>query len=249
MLHAITFDLWDTLVVDDGDEPARAAQGLPPKPEARLRAFAAEVRAHHPHIPDEAARAALDAANARFKVAWRLHHRTPHLADRLRDAFGQLGIDPTPGFDTLVDHIAGMEVRTPPPPTPGVAAMLASLHGRYPLGIVSDAIVTPGAQLRELLERHDLLRYFSTFVFSDEVGAAKPDPAVFHAAAAGLGVSVQGIVHIGDREANDIAGPAAAGARSVLYTGAVDRGASNTQADAVCHDWAALADTLAALET
>ena len=29
MIQAVTFDFWDTLVIDDSDEPARAARGLP----------------------------------------------------------------------------------------------------------------------------------------------------------------------------------------------------------------------------
>ncbi len=31
-IRAITFDLWDTVFVDDSDEPKRADEGLAPKP-------------------------------------------------------------------------------------------------------------------------------------------------------------------------------------------------------------------------
>ena len=34
-LRAITFDLWDTIVHDDSDEPKRKAQGLKTKKEER----------------------------------------------------------------------------------------------------------------------------------------------------------------------------------------------------------------------
>ena len=47
MIRAITFDLWDTIVIDDSDEPKRAAQGLSSKPVARETLFIEEVRAHH----------------------------------------------------------------------------------------------------------------------------------------------------------------------------------------------------------
>jgi putative hydrolase of the HAD superfamily len=94
------------------------------------------------------------------------------------------------------------------------------------------------------------LRYFQAPVFSDEAGASKPSPAVFHAAARGLGVDVADIVHLGDREANDVAGPHGVGARAILYTGAVDRRAEagGTVADAVCGHWDELSDLLAHLE-
>ena len=35
MIKAVTFDLWDTMVVDESDEPKRAAQGLRSKRDER----------------------------------------------------------------------------------------------------------------------------------------------------------------------------------------------------------------------
>lgn len=247
MIAAITFDLWDTLVVDDSDETDRKALGLLPKPEARRAAFVAEIGRYHPDLATDVVEAAFEQANADFRHAWKVEHRTPPLADRLRDAYRHLGVEVTPGFWGLLHHLATMEVVHPPRPTDNVHACLEALHGRYPLGIVSDAIVTPGLQLRDLLAKHDLLKFFEHQVFSDEVGASKPDPLVFHAAAKGLGVPVEGILHVGDREANDIDGPIAAGAKSVLYTGAIDRGSDATRADIVCRDLADLPAQIAAL--
>ncbi len=40
MITGITFDFWDTIAVDDSDEPKRAARGLPTKSEARAQLFA-----------------------------------------------------------------------------------------------------------------------------------------------------------------------------------------------------------------
>jgi putative hydrolase of the HAD superfamily len=232
VVGAVTFDLWDTLVVDDSDEAVRRASGLPSKVEARSRAFVAEVRAWH-DVAEERARAALDAANEAFRHAWKVEHRTPHVADRLRDALARLDLAPTPGFDALVEAFASMEVVHPPRPCEGVVEALEALAGRCRLGIVSDAIVTPGSHLRRILEGHGLLRFFHAFVFSDEAGASKPSPRVFELAAEGLGVSPAALIHVGDREANDVAGPHGVGARAILYTGAVDRGADRTRADAV----------------
>lgn len=244
MVHAVTFDLWDTLVVDDSDEVARREAGLPAKPEARAQAFVAEVRAWH-DVPEAQVRAALEGANEAFRHAWKVEHRTPHVADRLRDAFARLGLAPTPGFDTLVDTFASMEIVHPPRACDGVVEALDALAGRYRLGIVSDAIVTPGSHLRQLLALHGLLRFFDTFVFSDEAGASKPSPRVFRLAAEGLGVAPEALVHVGDREANDVVGPHGVGARAILYTGAVDRGADRTRADAVARDLRELPGILA----
>jgi putative hydrolase of the HAD superfamily len=248
VIHGVTFDLWDTLVVDDSDEVARARMGLPTKKVARELAFADDVLRHHA-VERAAAVAAWGEATAWFQQQWKVEHRTPPVAARVDHALTRLGLGRTPGFDALVHELSTMEVEIPPDLVPGIKEALAELHGRWPLGIVSDAIVTPGWGLRELLRRYDLLRFFDHLVFSDAVGASKPAPAVFHAAAAGLGVPVTGLVHVGDREANDVAGPRAVGARAILITAAVDRGSDHTAADAVCRDAAELFDILTELES
>ena len=73
------------------------------------------------------------------------------------------------------------------------------------MGVISDTIHTNGRGLRHLLRQQGILQYFDYFVFSDEVGASKPSTAVFHQAALGLGLPPQQIVHVGDRESNDVA--------------------------------------------
>ena len=52
------------------------------------------------------------------------------------------------------------------------------------------------------------------------------------------------MVHVGDRESNDVAGPVALGMRAVLYTGAVDRGSERTRASAVCRHFRELPETV-----
>jgi FMN phosphatase YigB (HAD superfamily) len=238
-MNAITFDFWDTIVVDDSDEAKRAAQGLLSKPQARRELFVNEIIAHHPEVGKERAQSAFDHCNERFRHWWKVEHRTPPIGDRLLEGFTYLGLGRTPGFDKMVDAFASMEVDIPPDLAPGIKGCLQALHGRYQLGIISDAIVTPGSGLRTILENYGIKKYFQVFIFSGEAGAAKPDPLVFELACQKFRIKTDQLVHIGDREANDVGGPYAFGAHSVLYTGAVDRGSSgSTQADAVCthHD-------------
>ncbi len=245
MIRAVTFDLWDTLVIDDSDEPARAAAGLPSKAEAREQAF---VGWAGPQVGAQRAREALEAANGRFTVSWKQRHRTPHIRDRLLDAVRALELVEDAGFERVVKTFAEMEVQHPPMLAPGAAEMLETLAARYPLAIISDAIVTPGAGLRRILAGHGLLHHFTMTVFSDEAGAAKPDPLVFERVAGGLGIGVAELVHVGDREPNDIAGPLRVGAGAVLYTGVVDRGSAGTKASVVCAHHRDLAGLIAGLE-
>jgi putative hydrolase of the HAD superfamily len=105
--------------------------------------------------------------------------------------------------------------------------------------------------LRRLLDHHGLLAYFEGFVFSDEAGCSKPNPRMFHLAAEQLGVDLTQMIHIGDRDHNDVKGPQALGMKAVLFSGvrAVDE--ATTSADAVCRDHAelpAIIDRLAGAE-
>lgn len=245
MISAVTFDFWDTLAADDSDEPKRAALGLPPKPEARAVLFARRIAELYPHISQEKAMAAYQAANQQFREDWHNEHRTPGVATRFYYAYEFLGLKPSPGhyaavmreIDQLVLEIETMEVRIPPDFVDGVHYTLQVLSQEYKLGIISDTIHTHGRGLRHLLAIEGLLPYFSYMVFSDEVGASKPSPEVFRQAAIGLDVPPNQIVHIGDRESNDVAGPRAFGMKAILFTGLVDRGSTKTGANAVCQNF------------
>jgi putative hydrolase of the HAD superfamily len=248
MIEAVTFDFWDTLAIDDSDEPKRAALGLPSKPEARVRLFAEKIRARHPHIPRKRAEAAYQAANERFRRDWHHDQRTPGVTTRIYYAYEHLGLIPEPGqyarlvheIDELVREIETMEIRIPPDFAPGVHTVIPILAQEYKLGIISDTIHTHGRGLRHLLERQGLLPYFSYFIFSDEIRISKPAAAIFRQAALGLAVSPARIVHVGDRESNDIAGPLTVGMKAILYTGIIDRGSQKSQASAVCRNFAQL---------
>ena len=235
MIRAITFDLWDTIVIDDSDEPKRAAQGLQSKPATRETLFIEEVRSHHFDIPQSQARKAFQHGLKQFNYAWKMEHRTPSVMTRLENAFQFLDIPPTPGTKVLAQRLEDMEVQIPPDLAPGIRECLESLHGQYPLGIISDAIVTPGRGLRQILEIHGLLHFFDVFIFSDEAGAAKPSPVVFRQAISEFDVQPVELLHIGDRETNDVEGPIDFGSMGVLYTGVIDRGGTQkSRATAVC---------------
>jgi putative hydrolase of the HAD superfamily len=133
-----------------------------------------------------------------------------------------------------------MELRLRPDLVPGVAEALEKLRRRFTLAVVSDAIFTPGRALRELLAGYGMREYFSVFVFSDEVGCSKPAPEMFRRTAELTGCRLEEILHVGDREHNDIVGAKDAGCRAVLFTGVVDRDSPNTRADAVCREFSQL---------
>lgn len=248
MIRAVTFDFWDTLVADDSDEPRRAALGLPTKAQARLQLLVDEITDTYPKITPEEISRGFALANEHFRQAWKNEYRTPSVASRLQEVYNFLQIPVTPGFEQVVRHVEEMEVMIPPLFVPGVNDVLARLAERYTLGIISDTIHTSGRGIRTLLERQGILQYFKVFLFSDEVGASKPAPVVFQRAAADFGVPLTEIVHVGDRESNDVNGPLAMRMKCVLFAGVLDRGSANTHASAICREFAQLPDVIQELD-
>ncbi len=239
-VRAITFDLWDTVFIDDSDEPKRKQQGLPPKPIAR-RELVHEILNKQAGISKEVAYPAYDPVDAAFARVWHTHSITWSVAERLEVLLKGLKRSLTDNeMAELVRLHEEMELSIRPDLAPGIKAALDDLKGKYKLGVISDAIFSPGRVLRKLLEAEDLLGYFESFIFSDELGCSKPAARVFEAAAAELGVKPAQLVHIGDRESNDVAGPQAIGARAILTTVAIDRGQNESTADAICNDYAKL---------
>ena len=239
-IQAITFDLWDTIVDDDSDEPKRAAQNLCTKRAERRRLLFKALNSIEP-INELDVTLAYDTADAAFNTVWHEQHVNWTIETRLNVILQGLGRKlPTEVFDGVVASHATMEVDIEPNIIPGCAEALAELSKKYKLAIVSDAIVTPGRCLRDLLEKHNVKQYFSGFAFSDEVGHSKPHRSMFDSAAKQLGVSIESMVHIGDRDHNDIQGPHALGMQAVLFTATRDVDKNNTQADAICDRYSEL---------
>ncbi len=240
MIKGITFDLWDTMVRDDTDEPVRAARGLRPKKAERRHLLWEALSAAEP-MDLARVELAYDVGDAAFNRVWHDQHVTWTIAERLGVILNGLGRSLSEAdFARVVRAHEVMEVEIPPDPIEGIAEALAALAKRYKLCVVSDTIVTPADGLRAVLEKHGLKQYFSGFAFSDEVGRSKPHRAMFEAAAAQLGLPLDQMVHIGDRDHNDVKGPQSLGMKAILFTAARDRDKDTTSAEAVCERHAEL---------
>jgi len=88
------------------------------------------------------------------------------------------------------------------------------LHERF-WSLDRDPGRTPGIVLRQILERHDLLRHFSVISYSDEIGYRKPDPEIFRRTLAALGAQARHAAHVGDNPDADVTGAQGAGMRGV----------------------------------
>jgi HAD superfamily hydrolase (TIGR01549 family) len=247
-ITAVTFDLWDTIIDDESDEPKRAQQGLRSKSEERHNLVLEALNQHEPISSADLA-IGYGVVNAAFVKCWKGNSITWTAKERLSVLL--LGLDrtlPETELDSLAHAQERLELDVPPNPIIGARKAVAELASRYKLCVISDTIITSGIGLREWLEMHDMKHFFSGFSFSDEVGNSKPNRAMFESAASQLGTEFSQMVHIGDRDHNDIKGPQALGMKGVLFTAKRDMDKDTTSADAICQchaDLPAIIDALA----
>ena len=212
-IEAVTFDFWNTLVVDGGgagrDHRLDAWMGI-----LEDAGFATE-------------RELLDKAMAssweRFLSAWKTNEQYTHVEAAI-DIVEALGHELPPGVHDALLASFTYSTANYPSLTEGIGDCLRVLSGAgVKLGIICDVGMTPSTALREILEHNGLLSLFDHWSFSDEVGHYKPSPAIFEHALGGLGgMAPSAAAHVGDLRRTDIAGALGFGMTAVRYTGAFD---------------------------
>lgn len=96
---------------------------------------------------------------------------------------------------------------------PAARSVLGFLARR---GLKLAVLTNSASPYREPLDRCGLAGAFDAVLFSCDLGAKKPEPAVYAAALAALGTDAGETLMIGDSLANDVEGPAAAGMATLL---------------------------------
>lgn len=94
-------------------------------------------------------------------------------------------------------------------PLPGAGELLASLHGKVKMGIITNGFTA----LQEIrLQRTGFAEYFSSLTISEQVGIAKPDQGIFEHALATIGQpEKKHVLMVGDNPHSDILGGLNAG--------------------------------------
>jgi putative hydrolase of the HAD superfamily len=234
-IRAITFDFWRTLFYASSRSKERKAE--------RLRVLSGYLG-----LPEEQIAPALKHVSTEFQRVHIYEQRTPHPSTAAPMIGEQLGRAFTAGeCAAITDAITNAFLVHPPEPIPGALDAVRAAAKLVPVGLISDTGLTPGSRLRTLLEREGFAPHFTSLSFSDEIGVAKPQPAMFHHAAHGLGVAVQELLHIGDLEPTDVAGAINVGAFPALFAGDNTRYVAGTRARRVFGNWQEFIDALGAL--
>jgi putative hydrolase of the HAD superfamily len=236
MIKALSFDLWDTLIIDDSDETKRQQLRLLAKRAARIEMLWKAAKELVPNFFFPEVVAAYESNREDFNRKWREEHITEKVFTRIQ-AIGDL-LNIVFSENTILRISRGweeMELEVSPDLVPGAREVISLLSQTYPLAVVSDAIVSPGRVLRKILDKLGLWHYFTAAIFSDEVGASKPSPKIFKALLEELSLPPHQVIHIGDRPVNDVAGAEACGIKAVLFQGVKNRELDATiKPDAVC---------------
>jgi FMN phosphatase YigB (HAD superfamily) len=214
MISAVTFDFWNTLCRADVASTARR----------RRDAWVAVLDAKSIAIDASVVDAVLTHVTEKHWAGW--SSNTQYTAQHaVEEAFALLGeVLSGDARDDLWEAWLAASRRADIELTPGLPAVLDALDAAGTrIGIVCDVGLTPSIVLLEFLERHDVLRHFDHWSFSDEVGVYKPHAAIFRHALEGLGIDdASAALHIGDLRRTDVAGAQAAGMTAVRYRGVFD---------------------------
>jgi putative hydrolase of the HAD superfamily len=210
-VKAVTFDFWNTIACEP---PGTMA-------EARQRAVAAACEACEVEVEAQLIAASLEEVASSYQRSWSVgtHFHPREGAVMLARALGAEGAAREMVAEAFLTAGRGASLEL----SPDIRSCLAALDEReIRLGIVCDVGFTGGELLRDFLDQEGLLKHFSGWAFSDEVGHYKPSPQIFEAALGALGVRPAEAVHVGDLRRTDIAGARAVGMTTVRYRGLHD---------------------------
>ncbi len=201
--RAVTFDCWQTLIIEESWE---IAHGL------RVSALEQAARTAGKELPPGEGTRAFDAAWGRHMDLW-----AREVATGARDvahwALEEVGVDPNgvafaPLLRAFEEASHSGRVRA----IEGAKETLDRLDAAgVGCALICDTGLTPGRVVRELLDRQGLLAPLRATIFSDEWSLPKPHPRVFAAALEALDARPEEAVHVGDLRRTDVAGGRGAG--------------------------------------
>lgn len=228
----VTFDCWNTLLVEDDWHLAHAL---------RVEALRnAAVQAGADVSREQAGRA--------FDVAWQAHMDAWHegrvtgARDVAVEGLQELGLaESHPALEHLVEHFEHASHSGRVRALDGARETLTALgDAGISCALICDTGLTPGRVVRLHLDRLGMLEQLAVQIFSDEIGVPKPDARAFRAALEPFDVEPGRAMHVGDLRRTDVAGARAAGMTSVRIRASHDDDTDLAEADFVVHSHADL---------
>lgn len=223
-IRAVTFDFWGTLFQNAQGEERHAR---------RVQGFVKETG-----VSEEEADRVLHKTMSFFM---RNHLDTQHTLTPVDAALLccqelKLAVDEDT-IARLATCFADAILDYPPVPIEDALEAVRLASEQVPVAIISDTGISPGRNLRILLERAGFLPFFSALNFSDETQAAKPQRRMYASIAEELSIAPHEMLHIGDLEPTDITGAHQVHAKAALITAVNNFYENVTRADFLLPSW------------
>ncbi len=245
-IEAVTFDLWQTLLVDrpewgqgrrdlriDGTQQVLREAGEEFSREELEEAYLQCLRTCRE----------INETGRDLPFTDRIDCFIDSIGEGLRDRLGEGGVR------RIAESYANSFYGHPSRPHEAASAILAQLKAaHYRIGLISNTDMTPGVLFREYMERLDILKYFDVLTFSDEAGYPKPAREIFEMTSAALGIGPLRTVHVGDHFVNDVVGAQGVGMKAIwIRNDAGSAGSEDGLADATIDDLGETTEAVRAL--
>jgi putative hydrolase of the HAD superfamily len=220
-ITTVTFDLWQTLLVDELDLGHARAMVRLEGAQSALAKFGEDFDIDHIREAymscfqqcREVRDGGLD-VDFREQVTIFVNHIKPGLADRLDN----------PIMDEIAEFYSDSFFVHPPPAHGDAVQVLQGIKDMgLKMGLISNTGMTPGFTFRSYMAEHGMLEYFQVLTFSDEVKLAKPGSEIFMMTLKALDATPEQTIHVGDHVTNDVAGAKRCGMKTVWITGFYER--------------------------
>jgi putative hydrolase of the HAD superfamily len=233
-LKVITIDFWNTIF--------DSSSGVD-RNKYRLNALITETDNLGCFIKQEELEPAMKSSWEYFNHVWMSEQRTPSTLELVNYFWKKLNLpNDNTSIQRIADTFAYSILAHPPKLVSGVKESLDIISKDYQLGIVSDTGFSPGTILKKLLEKENILEYFTAFSFSDETGVSKPHEKAFKTVLDNFDCEPELALHIGDIEKTDIIGAKNLGMKAIRFDGDSSRylikeNPEETLADYKTGDW------------
>ena len=222
LFDVITFDLWQTLLIDSVDQGSRRGQLRL----SGIREVLADAGRDYSYteLKDAYNECAVQCRAIRSKLLdIPFDGQIKLFLEALEDGLSEsLGSDV---FDSVSKIYCDAFFLAPPTLHGKCLEVLSKIaESGAKMALISNTGMTPGVAFRKFLKNTGALRYFEHTVFSDEELFAKPAPEMFHRTLFRVGGSAAKSVHVGDSVHHDVVGAHLVGMKAIWVSGFSERG-------------------------
>ncbi len=213
-VEAITFDLWQTLIIDNRELGRARTQKRLEDTSSCLNNAGYDFTSEH----------LLEAYRNCYRTCKALHNQEKDFTfdEQIRIFIDSIEPDLSNKLeghviDRITHYYGEAFFDFPAPMASGALETLKKVQDKgYKIGLISNTGMTPGVLFRRYFQDKQILEFFQSLIFSDEVRLTKPSKQIFDITLRELETDPAKAVLVGDHIRNDVLGANLAGMQSIL---------------------------------